>query len=99
MITSASDTLLTDDGSASVTLVKKNLLAKDESLGILGSAHQSIVHVKDGKGQDRYFMAYHRFYTPLNIFTAGDGTNVILLIMTMMIALGVVWRKKETKTK
>ena len=178
-----SDTLLTDDGSASVTLVKKNLLAKDESLGILGSAHQSIVHVKDGKGQDRYFMAYHRFYTPLNIFTAGDGlgvhretcideitfdkdgymqvtpthegvdavkmipdepevpdtpdtpeqpenpeepmnpeqpdtpqndngqmttskpaptgdgTNVILLIMTMMIALGVVWRKKETKTK
>lgn len=29
----------------------------------------------------------------------GDGTNVILLIMTMMIALGVVWRKKETKTK
>lgn len=68
-----SDTLLNEDGSATIKLVKKNLLAKDESKGILGSAHQSVVHVKDGNGKDRYFMAYHRFYTPINIFTSADG--------------------------
>lgn len=68
-----SNTLLNEDGSATIKLVKKNLLAKDESKGILGSAHQSVVHVKDGNGKDRYFMAYHRFYTPINIFTSADG--------------------------
>ena len=71
-----SDTLTNADGSASVKLVKKNLLARDDSMGILGSAHQSVLHVKDGDNQDRYFMAYHRFYTPINIFTSGDGLGV-----------------------
>ena len=71
-----SDTLTNADGSASVKLVKKNLLARDDSMGILGSAHQSVLHVKDGNDQDRYFMAYHRFYTPINIFTSGDGLGV-----------------------
>lgn len=71
-----SDTLTNEDGSASVNLVKKNLLSKDESKGILGSAHQSVLHVKDADGNDRYFMAYHRFYTPINIFTSGDGLGV-----------------------
>ncbi len=68
-----SDTLLQADGSASVTLKKKNLLSKDESKNILGSGHQSVLHVQDASGKERYFMAYHRFYTPLNIFTSGDG--------------------------
>lgn len=68
-----SDSLTNADGKVSVELKKKNLLAKDEQLGILGSAHQSVLHVKDGSGKDRYFMAYHRFYTPLNIFNSGDG--------------------------
>ena len=71
-----SDTLTNADGSASIKLVKKNLLARDDSMGILGSAHQSVLHVKDGDNQDRYFMAYHRFYTPINIFTSGDGLGV-----------------------
>lgn len=31
------------------------------------------MHVTDGKGQDRYFMSYHRFYTPLDIFLESDG--------------------------
>ncbi len=71
-----SDKLIQDDGTVKVTLKKKNLLSKDESKGILGTAHQSVVHVKDVSGKDRYFMAYHRFYTPLNIFTSQDGLGV-----------------------
>ena len=47
--------------------------SKDEEKGILGSGHQSVVHVKDSEGKDRYFMSYHRFYTPLDIFQSGDG--------------------------
>lgn len=71
-----SDKLIQDDGTVKVTLKKKNLLSKDESKGMLGTAHQSVVHVRDVSGKDRYFMAYHRFYTPLNIFTAQDGLGV-----------------------
>lgn len=56
-----SDTLTNADGSSSVKLVKKNLLARDDSMGILGSAHQSVLHVKDGDIMIRYFRAYHRF--------------------------------------
>ena len=68
-----SDSLFDANSKAAVKLVKKNLLAKDTEKGILGSAHQSVVHVKDSEGKDRYFMAYHRFYTPLDIFQSGDG--------------------------
>lgn len=68
-----SDKLIQDDGNVNVTMKKEWLLGKDESKNILGSAHQSVVHVKDTDNKDRYFMAYHRFYTPLNIFTSGDG--------------------------
>lgn len=53
--------------------VRGTLLQKDESKGILGSAHQSVVHIQDKTGKDRYFMAYHRFYTPLDIFISADG--------------------------
>ena len=62
-----SDTL---DGS--ITYVK-TLLSKDEENGLLGTAHHSVLHVKDIYGEDRYFIAYHRFYTPLNIYTSGLG--------------------------
>jgi len=68
-----SDSLFNENGKAAVTFVKKNLLSKDEEKGILGSGHQSVVHVKDSEGKDRYFMSYHRFYTPLDIFQSGDG--------------------------
>ena len=67
-----SDSLFDANGKAAVKLVKKNLLAKDTEKGILGSAHQSVVYVQDSEGKDRYFMAYHRFYTPLDIFQSGD---------------------------
>ena len=68
-----SDQLIQEDGKVNVTLKKKNLLSKDESKNILGSAHQSVLHVQDASGKERYFMTYHRFYTPLDIFTSGDG--------------------------
>ena len=70
-----SDKLIQDDGKVNVTLKKKNLLSKQEELGILGSAHQSVLHVKDASGKDRYFMAYHRFYTPIGIFTDAFGVH------------------------
>ncbi|WP_440322185.1 family 43 glycosylhydrolase, partial [Laedolimicola sp.] len=63
---------VSDSLTGSITY-KGTLLSKDESQGILGSAHQSVVKATDADGKDRYFMAYHRFYTPLDIFTSGDG--------------------------
>lgn len=44
------------------------LLQKDESAGILGTAHQSVL----SNGND-YYIAYHRFYTPLGVYTSGLG--------------------------
>lgn len=70
-----SDKLIQDDGKVNVTLKKKDFLIKREELGILGSAHQSVLHVKDASGKDRYFMAYHRFYTPIGIFTDAFGVH------------------------
>lgn len=70
-----SDTLIQEDGTVSVALERKNMLSKNEKMGILGSGHQSVLHVKDAYGADRYFMAYHRFYTPLNIFTDAFGVH------------------------
>ncbi|MDE6635197.1 MAG: family 43 glycosylhydrolase, partial [Lachnospiraceae bacterium] len=66
-----SDTL---DGN--ITVIHKPLLAKNENLGILGTGHQSMLHVQDEKGNDRYYIAYHRFYTPVDIFQSGDGLGV-----------------------
>lgn len=71
-----SDELIGEDGKVNVTFKKTYLLGKDESKGILGSAHQSVLHVKDANKKDRYFMAYHRFYTPIGIFNSGDGLGV-----------------------
>ena len=49
------------------------LLQKDSSKNLQGTAHQSDVHVTDANGNDRWFMAYHRHYTPLGVFTSGLG--------------------------
>ncbi|WP_163198628.1 MULTISPECIES: family 43 glycosylhydrolase [Bifidobacterium] len=49
------------------------LLQKDTSKNLQGTAHQSDVHVTDADGNDRWFMAYHRHYTPLGVFTSGLG--------------------------
>lgn len=70
-----SDELIPGEGPVSVALERKNMLSKNEKLGILGSGHQSVLQVKDAYGADRYFMAYHRFYTPLNIFTDAFGVH------------------------
>lgn len=70
-----SDELIKEDGTVNVTLKKTNLLSKNENLGLLGTGHQSVLQVQDGEGKERYFMAYHRFYTPLDIFTEAFGVH------------------------
>lgn len=45
------------------------LMDRDDSVGMLGTAHQSTLKDDDG----RVYLAYHRFYTPLNIYTSGLG--------------------------
>ena len=45
------------------------LMDKDEAGGMLGTAHQSTLLDDDG----RVYLAYHRFYTPLNTHTSGLG--------------------------
>lgn len=70
-----SNALIQEDGTVSVDLERTHMLSKNEKLGILGSGHQSVLHIKDAYGKDRYFMAYHRFYTPLNIFTDSFGVH------------------------
>ena len=63
---------VSDTIDGNITYVK-TLLSKDEANGLLGTAHQSMLHIKDAYGKDRYFIAYHRFYTPLGIYTSGLG--------------------------
>lgn len=46
------------------------LLEKDEENGILGTGHHCILSIP---GCDEYYIAYHRFYTPLKTFTQGLG--------------------------
>lgn len=46
------------------------LLKKDEENKILGTGHHCVLHIPDS---DEYYIAYHRFYTPLGIFTNGFG--------------------------
>lgn len=43
------------------------LMQKDTSKSILGTGHQSVVYLPD---VDRLFLAYHRFYTPLGIYSS-----------------------------
>lgn len=46
------------------------ILEKDPSGDILGTGHHSILQIP---GEDEYYIAYHRFYTPLGTFTDGTG--------------------------
>ncbi len=48
------------------------LLQKDEDKDMLGTAHQSLYYDKE---TDKCYMAYHRFYTPLGIYTTGLGVH------------------------
>ncbi len=46
------------------------ILEKNAELDILGTGHHSILQIP---GEDEYYIAYHRFYTPLGTFTDGTG--------------------------
>ena len=48
------------------------ILSKDTGNGILGTGHHSIVKVP---GKDEYYIAYHRFGTPLSDYPSGKGYN------------------------
>lgn len=49
---------------------KYTLLKKDEENGILGTGHHCILSIPNC---DEYYIAYHRFFTPLGTFTEGLG--------------------------
>jgi hypothetical protein len=46
------------------------LLSKDSEKGILGTGHHSIIKLPD---KDEYYIAYHRFNTPLGQYSSGLG--------------------------
>ena len=46
------------------------LLQKNADLDILGTGHHSILQIP---GEDEYYIAYHRFFTPLGFFSDGTG--------------------------
>lgn len=48
------------------------VLSKDTSKDILGTGHHSIVKLP---GKDEYYIAYHRFGTPLDKYPSGKGYN------------------------
>lgn len=49
---------------------KYTILSQRADLDILGTGHHSILQIP---GEDEYYIAYHRFYTPLNFFSDGTG--------------------------
>ncbi|MBO5371248.1 MAG: family 43 glycosylhydrolase [Lachnospiraceae bacterium] len=49
---------------------KYTLLQKNEAGNMLGTAHQSVLYMPE---TDKCYIAYHRFYTPLGIYTDGLG--------------------------
>lgn len=49
---------------------EKTILQKDVQKGVLGTGHHSICKVP---GQDAYWIAYHRFGTPLTQYPEGKG--------------------------
>ncbi|MGN1124289.1 MAG: family 43 glycosylhydrolase [Eubacterium sp.] len=59
-------TALTTTKNISVS-TKGVLMQKDTSAGILGTGHQSVLYLPN---VDRLFLAYHRFYTPLGIYSS-----------------------------
>ena len=53
-------------------LYRYTLLQKDEGGDMLGTAHQSILYMPE---TDECYIAYHRFYTPLGVYTGGLGSH------------------------
>lgn len=64
---------VSDSLDGAITMKTEWLVGKDKDNGIQGTAHQSDVTVTDGTGRERTFMAYHRHYTPLGVYTSGLG--------------------------
>ena len=58
------------DGNSVNVDYKYPLLQKDEANDMLGTAHQSILYLPE---TDECYIAYHRFYTPLGVYTDGLG--------------------------
>ena len=58
------------DGSSVNVDYRYTLLQKDESRDMLGTAHQSVLYFPE---TDECYIAYHRFYTPLGVYTEGFG--------------------------
>ncbi len=58
------------DGSSVNVDYKYTLLQKDESNDMLGTAHQSLLYFPE---TDECYIAYHRFYTPIGVYTDGLG--------------------------
>ena len=58
-----------EGGSVNVTY-RYTLLQKDEANSMLGTAHQSILYFPE---TDECYIAYHRFYTPIGVYTDGLG--------------------------
>ena len=66
---------LDGEGALNVTY-KYTLLQKDEAGNMLGTAHQSLLYFPAENGQpERCYISYHRFYTPLGIYTDGLGVH------------------------
>ena len=63
-------TASTLEGDSVNVTYKYTLLQKDESNDMLGTAHQSMLYFPE---TDECYIAYHRFYTPLGIYTDGLG--------------------------
>ena len=49
---------------------KYTVLSKNEELDILGTGHHSMLQIP---GEDEYYIAYHRFFTPIGFFSDGTG--------------------------
>lgn len=62
----------TSDSVSGKVTYKYTLLQKDVEGDMLGTAHQSVVHDPES---DKYYISYHRFYTPLGIYTSGLGVH------------------------
>ena len=63
-------TASTLEGDSVNVTYKYTLLQKDESNDMLGTAHQSMLYFPE---TDECYIAYHRFYTPIGIYTDGLG--------------------------
>jgi len=46
------------------------ILSKNDELDILGTGHHSMLQIP---GEDEYYIAYHRFFTPIGFFSDGTG--------------------------